>query len=188
MSLKDRNIFTEMLGVEPIYINSSEFSAQNRRRLYWTNIPITEKPSIRKNHFYNLIIENGWVDKEKSNVVMTSNVTKTNGLDRYLRMGMGNIVFKNAKYAYMTDEKKIEEYKKVFAESGYSSKIRYEDTEFANGFYRPITWKEAARLQTIDPEYLDIPEISKTQKLKMIGNSFTVSVIQNFMKNLKSQL
>ena len=33
---------TEALGVEPIEINSSDFSAQNRPRLYWTNIPIKE--------------------------------------------------------------------------------------------------------------------------------------------------
>ena len=33
------NIITEYLGVEPVLINSSLFSAQNRQRYYWTNIP-----------------------------------------------------------------------------------------------------------------------------------------------------
>lgn len=32
-------IITERLGVEPIAINSNLVSAQNRKRLYWTNIP-----------------------------------------------------------------------------------------------------------------------------------------------------
>jgi DNA (cytosine-5)-methyltransferase 3A len=32
-------IITDVLGVEPIKINSSLVSAQNRVRLYWTNIP-----------------------------------------------------------------------------------------------------------------------------------------------------
>ena len=35
---------TQELGVEPILINSALVSAQNRQRLYWTNIPGVEKP------------------------------------------------------------------------------------------------------------------------------------------------
>lgn len=34
-----RDIISEHIGVEPIRINSSLVSAQNRSRLYWTNIP-----------------------------------------------------------------------------------------------------------------------------------------------------
>ncbi len=34
------NVITEALGVQPRAINSSAFSAQDRARLYWTNIPI----------------------------------------------------------------------------------------------------------------------------------------------------
>lgn len=34
-------IITERLGVKPIAINSNLVSAQNRKRLYWTNIPAT---------------------------------------------------------------------------------------------------------------------------------------------------
>ena len=34
-----QDVITEHLGVEPIMINSSLLSAQNRLRLYWTNIP-----------------------------------------------------------------------------------------------------------------------------------------------------
>ena len=34
-----QDVITEHLGIEPIMINSSLLSAQNRLRLYWTNIP-----------------------------------------------------------------------------------------------------------------------------------------------------
>jgi DNA (cytosine-5)-methyltransferase 3A len=37
-------VITEHLGVEPIMINSSLLSAQNRLRLYWTNIPNVDQP------------------------------------------------------------------------------------------------------------------------------------------------
>jgi DNA (cytosine-5)-methyltransferase 3A len=36
------DIITKYLGVEPILINSSLFSAQNRQRYYWTNIPFNK--------------------------------------------------------------------------------------------------------------------------------------------------
>ena len=39
-----QDIISSYLGVEPIEINSSLVSAQNRRRLYWTNIPNVTLP------------------------------------------------------------------------------------------------------------------------------------------------
>ena len=45
MPMSDKNIISESLGVEPIEINSSLVSAQNRKRLYWTNIPGVTIPS-----------------------------------------------------------------------------------------------------------------------------------------------
>ena len=39
------DVITARLGVEPIEINSSLVSAQNRKRYYWTNIPGVEKPA-----------------------------------------------------------------------------------------------------------------------------------------------
>lgn len=38
------DIITKYIGVEPVKINSSLVSAQNRERLYWTNIPGVEQP------------------------------------------------------------------------------------------------------------------------------------------------
>jgi len=35
-----KDIISDLLGVQPVFINSADFSAQNRQRLYWTNIPI----------------------------------------------------------------------------------------------------------------------------------------------------
>jgi len=44
MSEKWQTIITKALGVEPIEINSALLSGQNRRRLYWTNIPNIVQP------------------------------------------------------------------------------------------------------------------------------------------------
>ncbi len=44
MKNEHKDIISYLLGVEPIFINSSLVSAQNRKRLYWTNIPGIKKP------------------------------------------------------------------------------------------------------------------------------------------------
>lgn len=47
MPKKDRDIITATLGVEPIMIDASLVSAQSRKRLFWTNIPVRGLPTDR---------------------------------------------------------------------------------------------------------------------------------------------
>ena len=42
MSKENRDIISSYMGCKPVLINSADFSAQTRKRLYWTNIPICE--------------------------------------------------------------------------------------------------------------------------------------------------
>ena len=44
MKKEYEDVITEHMGVKPILINSNLVSAQNRKRLYWTNIPNIEQP------------------------------------------------------------------------------------------------------------------------------------------------
>lgn len=44
MKKEYEDVITEHMGVEPILINSNLVSAQNRKRLYWTNIPNIKQP------------------------------------------------------------------------------------------------------------------------------------------------
>ena len=44
MKKEYQDVITQYMGVEPIEINSALVSAQNRRRLYWTNIPNVGQP------------------------------------------------------------------------------------------------------------------------------------------------
>lgn len=57
MDLPIREKITELMGVEPVAINSGDFSAQTRPRLYWTNIPV--KRWKVKNKTWRDIVENG---------------------------------------------------------------------------------------------------------------------------------
>jgi len=44
MKVEYQQVISDMLNVKPIMINSNLVSAQNRKRLYWTNIPVFELP------------------------------------------------------------------------------------------------------------------------------------------------
>jgi len=55
MKKEYQNVISEHLGVEPIEINSNLVSAQNRKRLYWTNIPNIQKPKDKEIFFKDIL-------------------------------------------------------------------------------------------------------------------------------------
>ena len=58
MNKEFQNIISEQLGVEPIEINSALVSAQNRKRLYWTNLPGIEEPEDKGILLKDIVHEN----------------------------------------------------------------------------------------------------------------------------------
>lgn len=77
MSPAIREQITKELGVEPILINSSLVSAQNRNRLYWSNIPGITQPED-KGILLRDILETGTAWREKS-YTLDANYYKTAG-------------------------------------------------------------------------------------------------------------
>ena len=57
-----QDVITEHLGVEPIEINSNLLSAQNRKRLYWTNIPGVTVPNDKGILLKDIVHENESID------------------------------------------------------------------------------------------------------------------------------
>lgn len=58
MKREYQDIISRYLGVEPIEINSALVSAQNRKRLYWTNLPNISHPEDREIFLKDIIHEN----------------------------------------------------------------------------------------------------------------------------------
>lgn len=81
---------TELVGVEPIEINSALVSAQNRRRLYWTNIPGVTQPKD-KGILLKDIIESGISDREKSYCI-DANYAKGGNEKSYLQDGRRQLI------------------------------------------------------------------------------------------------
>lgn len=65
MPAEARDEISKELGVEPIMINAALVSAQQRKRLFWTNIPNVDLPKDR-NIFLKDILESGVTDRLKS--------------------------------------------------------------------------------------------------------------------------
>jgi DNA-cytosine methyltransferase len=62
MKKEYQDVITEHLGVEPIEINSNLLSAQNRKRLYWTNIPGVTIPNDKGILLKDVVHENESID------------------------------------------------------------------------------------------------------------------------------
>jgi len=58
MKKEYQDIISKHLGVEPIEINSALVSAQNRKRLYWTNIPGVTQPEDKDIMLKDIVHEN----------------------------------------------------------------------------------------------------------------------------------
>lgn len=91
MPKKDKDIITKELGVEPIIINASLVSAQQRRRLFWTNIPNVLQPDDR-GILLKDVIENGYNEKDKSYCI-DANYFKGTNFKTYTTKGKRQLIF-----------------------------------------------------------------------------------------------
>lgn len=78
MPKEAKDLISTTLGVEPIMINASLVSAQNRKRLFWTNIPNIVLPLDRNIYLKDILenkevaLTNYGIEKLKSNTIRTS--------------------------------------------------------------------------------------------------------------------
>ena len=94
MSKEDKAKITEIMGVEPILINSALVSAQQRKRLYWTNIPGITQPQD-KGILLKDVLENGVAMDLKSRAII-SNAGRTTERE-YFKKQQGTMVLEPVK-------------------------------------------------------------------------------------------
>jgi DNA-cytosine methyltransferase len=170
-----KNAISNRLGVEPILINSALVSAQNRNRLYWTNIPNINQPEDKQIMLKD-IIENGEAIKEKSQTIL-STLYKENAKSMLKRNKSGLLVVDRDK-AFCLDAN----YWKGTNIEQYLKKHRRQIVFTSEGF-RKLTPLECERLQTFPDNYTGI--LSNMQRYKALGNSWTVDVIAHIFSYLK---
>lgn len=192
MNKKDKDTITKELtsifdDTKLVMINSADVAPANRRRLYWTNIPNIGIPEPKQIKYQDIVV-NGYVDKDKANVLLGSNITLTNGIFRYYKMNIGNLIYKDQEFANSPIEEKLIAYPLILHQSGYLGKSRsgFGEYDFPNGCYRLPSILECERLMTIPDGYVsNVTNVSKTNRLKAIGLAMTVDVIAGLVANLK---
>ena len=167
------DVITKEMGVKPIRINSSVFTAQDRDRLYWTNIPVDKLPQSK-----NLIIKDVLENTSDYDEVIDSNmITKECG--KYYQFD------KNGK-GYNSQQNRIRKLNKpsncLSVGTASIPKIKLKEGD-GKIYLRKLTPIECERLQGVPLDYTD--NVSKAQRHKMIGNGWTVDVITHIFKNLK---
>ncbi len=182
MHKDSQKIISEYLGVDPIVINSNLVSAQNRHRLYWTNIPFAGQPQDKEIILKDVLLSDatepmlsniyGGFGEKKPRIHYGKSVTMRTGA------GGGHIP-SVAKKAH------------VLKANYYKSSIA--NFKATNGFKATGVWTkdnirkldpiECERLQTVPDNYTE--GVSNTQRYKMLGNGFTVDVIAHLLKPLQ---
>jgi len=188
MKKEYEDVITKYLEVEPIKINSSLVSAQNRVRLYWTNIPNVKEPEDRNISLSDILEDDSIINP---------------GAIRGRRLNKATIIGRR-----LNPDGKRKDYDKDIpitqclevraTNTNKSNCLTTVDKDnvlttmpigrHPNAFkdklpFRYYTLKEYERLQTIPENYTSV--VSTSQAKKMIGNAWTVDVISHIFSYLK---
>lgn len=167
---KDIDEMSMLLGVRPVLIDSNLFSAQDRKRNYWTNIPLDVLPKSNSLVLKDIMDDN--VDEKyfyKESFTYHGNDKKVcatlhiNGHDILKRVNN-----KNFKSPTLTACRGGNKQKKVFD----------------NGRCRKLTPNEYRKLQTI-PEWYEM-NVADSHIYNMCGDGWTIEVITWIFKELKN--
>lgn len=163
MEKKWKELISKVIETEPIFINSNILSAQNRQRLYWTNIPIEELPLGNDLFLKDIVVSDEQVEKK---------------FHLSYKHHQAFLKSYNWKHCELSQKSKplLASYYKQPPHCPY---IPCGESE--SGFRRllPI---ECERLQCVPDGYTE--GVSDTQRYRMIGNGWTVDVIAHIFKNL----
>ena len=210
MKKEYQDIISEHLGVEPIHINSNVFSAQDRKRSYWTNIEFSALP-IENNSTVEDVLESEvdikYCIEPKRSVVILDNEVKKRKIGFIGSDSQGNRIYsihgksvclcgeagglgaKTGLYALpcltpdRTEKRQNGRRFKPPHSKFYTLTAMDKHGVLTNNFIRKLTPLECERLQTVPENYTSI--VSDNQRYKMLGNGFTVEVIAHILRGIK---
>lgn len=210
---ENQDIISNALNIEPIKINSALVSAQNRKRLYWSNIPGICQPEDKGILLKDIVLHDG-------EPIALTNLRGGFGentprvfIDKSPTLrtpsGGGNIPF-FIKKDWIHSEEAVEYMKKRFANGldsyGYSNVSKPKSATILASFFKGVPnnvlkdWDcyrkfhpiECERLQTLKDNSTafgifgnKIKKISNTQRYKMIGNGWNEETIIHLFEGLK---
>lgn len=173
MKKEHEDRISNILQCEPTHINSNLLSAQNRKRVYWSNFfsPGFE-PKDKGILLYEILEENP--NKPIKSIAQYSPVMKKNYVQwdvsgKGYNSQQDRAFFENGKFGCFPNARATTK-RKLYV-SPHS--------------YRDLTWTECERLQTVPDGYTqNIKGVSEGQALCALGNGWTVDVISHIFSHL----
>jgi len=193
MPKEAKRIITEVMGVEPIMINAALVSAQNRKRLFWTNIPGITQPEASP-IVLNDIIESGYPlnirDYPLKAYCIDANYWKSENLKHHLKHHLRQLVLEPIRIGEIGNGGQGQRIYSVYGKTisisanggGQGAKTGlYVIGELPDGDYviRKLTPLECERAFTLKDNYTE--GISSTQRYKCLGNGFVVEVVRHIL-------
>lgn len=187
MKKEFEQIISEHLGVQPIKINSSLVSAQNRERLYWANFEI-KQPTDKGINLVDILETDELINPS---AIRGRRLNKATILGRRLNeRGVRDDYNKEVPITQCLEVRATNTNKSNCLTTVEKDNVlttmpigRHKDA-FKNKLpFRYYTLKEYCRLQTVPENYFtDI--VSESQAKKMLGNGWTVEVISHIFGSL----
>lgn len=194
MKKEYQDVISSYLNVEPIEINSSLVSAQNRVRLYWTNIPNIKIPCDKEIYLEDILEKN--IDIKNMDIISSCDYPTLNKATI-----IGRRIDKNG---HRKDhDKTISVVQCLEVRNANANKSNCLTTVDKDNVLTPLnigrhigaferklpfryyTVKEYCRLQTLPDNYVDC--ISESKAKKCIGNAWTVDVVTYFFNEIKKE-
>lgn len=188
-----RDVITSFLEVKPIEINSNLVSAQNRERLYWTNIPNVTIPEDKGINLLDILehIENDdtyinhesiWFDP----FISEASRNLVHFVDNEVRVNqavkMGYIVAESGDGVNLSFPTSKTRRGRVIKKKSPTLDRQCEVCVLCDNIIRKLTIRELERLQTLPDGYTD--GVSAQAAKSAIGNGWTVDVIKHIFSFL----
>jgi DNA (cytosine-5)-methyltransferase 3A len=198
MPKEAKEIITKILGVEPVLINSALVSAQQRKRLYWTNIPNITQPKDKHIYLKDVLLSGTPCDvKNKGYEISKLCIDKSQSLLARDYKGFGNQTMSGVLEPIRIGKiGKGGQGERIYSVKGKSvslnangggrgAKTGLYKVDLPDGDYiiRKLHPIECERLQTLTDNYTE--GISNTQRYKCLGNGWTVDVLAHIFSFLK---
>ena len=186
MKKEFEQIISEHLGVQPIKINSSLVSAQNRERLYWGNFEI-KQPNDKGINLIDILETDELINPS---AIRGRRLNKATILGRRLNeRGVRDDYNKDVPITQCLEVRATNTNKSNCLTTVEKDNVlttmpigRHKDA-FKNKLpFRYYTLKEYCRLQTVPENYFNV--VSESQAKKMLGNGWTVDVIAHIFGSL----
>lgn len=180
MKKEYQDIISKYLKTNPILINSSKLTAQDRKRLYWTNIPNVKQPKDKYIYLKDILDEN-----PNKNLFLKEEISKRYVPNKNYKQDKNKSCVIGKLSKYQGD--------RVFDINCKASSLSASGGNNGGGGcniifdlktnkLRKLSISECEKLQGVPNNYVGRDKLSL--KYKVLGNGWTVDVINHILKNI----